>query len=50
MSRTILSYDELVNQNIQELLNDEHLMDQFEENFEERLAEQSHRAEEKRIS
>ncbi|WP_156520794.1 FbpB family small basic protein [Oceanobacillus sp. Castelsardo] len=41
MSRLMSSYDELVDKYKMELLNNEQLMDQFEERFEERLAAKS---------
>ncbi|WP_143833704.1 FbpB family small basic protein [Oceanobacillus senegalensis] len=41
MSKVMSSYDELVDRYKNELLNDEQLMDQFEERFEERLAAKS---------
>lgn len=38
LSRLMSSYDQLVDEYKKELLNDEQLMDKFEERFEERLA------------
>lgn len=49
MSRNTSTYEELVAQYKEELLNDEKFMDEFEERFEERLASRSRKKNEEKL-
>ncbi|WP_085990980.1 FbpB family small basic protein [Oceanobacillus senegalensis] len=48
MFKGVTPYDELVNKYKEELLNDEQLMERFEEKFEERLAAKGKKKKEER--
>jgi len=50
MLRGLTPYDELVNKYKEELLNDDDLMERFEEQFEERLAAKGKKKEERTLT